>query len=152
MLPACVHDRHGSSAEYCRQEANNRTGVSGGEILAVGRDQGTGRDGRRSRNSRWRESRGCSSLLWWSPWARATPRRTSPAAALLITVNCSVGGAGGRGVGENIVDHYELVGVGTLIAIGLTVEVTAQMVTVPSEFARPVILRKPSVAGLRDVG
>ena len=86
--------------------------------------------------------------------ATDTPRNTSPALAVRRIVNFRRG-RGGAGIGHDIRNRHEP-GSGLQPEspfVLLMVPVMAQMVTVPSPFTLPVILRRPSVAGLRwDVG
>src|SRR5580698_5866673 len=84
--------------------------------------------------------------------ARDTPRRTSPAAALLITVNCSFAAPEAVRLARVSVIITSLFGSAPVSPLVLTVEVMAQMVTVPSLFTLPVMLRKPAVAGFKDAG
>src|SRR5690348_735655 len=51
------------------------------------------------------------------------------------------------GRGQRVGDLHQLVRVRALVPPPLTVEVTAQIVAVPSRFTRPVTSRSPSVAG-----
>src|ERR1700689_2169587 len=82
--------------------------------------------------------------------ARHTPRSTSPALAVRRIVNCSPVG----NVVAAMVSVIETSWFGSAPGspFALTVEVTAQMVTVPSPLTLPAILRRPSVDGFREVG
>ena len=79
------------------------------------------------------------------PGVNETPRRTSAKPAVRTVVKLSVVG---RLVAAKLsVIMTSLFGSAPWSPFPLTVEVTAQIVTVPSPFTRPVMLRRPSVAG-----
>ena len=84
--------------------------------------------------------------------AKVTPRRTSPALALRTMVNFSLAALAAVVLASVSVIETKKLGSAPWSPLELTVEVTAQMVTVPSPFTLPAMLRRPSVAGLRDVG
>ena len=79
------------------------------------------------------------------PGVKETPRRTSRMPAVRTVVKLSVAG---RLVAAKLsVITTSLFGSAPWSPFPLTVEVTPQIVTVPSPFTRPVMLRRPSVAG-----
>ena len=79
------------------------------------------------------------------PGVNETPRRTSSMPAVRTVVKLSVVG---RLVAAKLsVIMTSLFGSAPWSPFPLTVEVTPQIVTVPSPFTRPVMLRRPSVAG-----
>jgi len=84
--------------------------------------------------------------------ANATPRKTSPATAVRRVVNCSLAATAGSVLERTSVMDTSLFGSAPWSPLALMVEVTAQMVTVPSLFTLPVRLRRPSVAGFSEVG
>src|SRR5215469_15851989 len=82
--------------------------------------------------------------------ANAMPRRTSPAAAVRKVVKDSF--AGSVVAARLSVMVTSLLGSAPWSPLVLTAEVTAYIVTVPSLFTLPVMLRRPPVAGLIAVG
>src|SRR5579863_2802473 len=84
--------------------------------------------------------------------ASDTPRKTSPALAVRTVVNCSEAAVAALVLAITSVMETRRLGSAPVSPLALTVDVVAQMVTVPSPFTLPVMLRRPSVAGLRDVG
>src|SRR5579862_4315605 len=78
---------------------------------------------------------------------RHTPRKTSPAFALRIVVNCSPAATLGSMFASTSVIATSLFGSAPGSPLLEIVEVIPQIVTVPSPFTLPAILRIPSVAG-----
>src|SRR5581483_11424444 len=83
---------------------------------------------------------------------RETPRRTSPAAAVRSVVNCSLAAEAALVLARTSLMLTSLFGSAPLSPLALTVEVVAQIVTVPSGFTFPAMLRRPSVEGFSEVG
>src|SRR5271157_719234 len=81
-----------------------------------------------------------------------TPRRTSPATAVRKVVKVSAAAPEAVVLASVSVMDTSLLGSAPWSPLALTVEVTAKTVTVPLEFTMPVILRRPSVAGLIAAG
>src|ERR1039458_2983467 len=86
------------------------------------------------------------------PGVNATPRRTSPYLAALTMVNCSPEAAAGLVLARRSVMETKRFGSAPWSALLLTVDVVAQIVAVPSALTRPVMLRRPAVAGFSDDG
>jgi mRNA-degrading endonuclease toxin of MazEF toxin-antitoxin module len=79
------------------------------------------------------------------PGVNETPRRTSPKPAVRSVLKLSVGGS--VVAVKASVTTTSLLGSAPWSPLPLTVEVMAQIVTVPSPLICPLILRRPSVAG-----
>src|SRR3974390_867329 len=86
--------------------------------------------------------------------AKATPRKTSPAAAVFRITNCSPEAAAAASVmlASTSVIETNWLGSAPWSPLALTVEVTANRVTVPLLFIRPVRFRRPPAAGYRAEG
>src|ERR1700722_3803478 len=87
----------------------------------------------------------CADWVELVPGVSDTPRSTSPNCAVRTVVNSSLAGSVVAAILSVIVTS--LFGSAPWSPPPLTVAVMAQIVTVPSELTRPVMLRRPSVAG-----